>query len=87
MSILSEITISSWNIRGLGDKYIEEDFLKNIKYDINVILETWKGESVDSQIEGFVTISKSRRKKHTKSRRHSGGIIIYIKKTYFQRNH
>ena len=77
MSILSEITISSWNIRGLGDKYIEEDFLKNIKYDINVILETWKGESVDSQIEGFVTISKSR-KKHKKSRRHSGGIIIYI---------
>jgi len=76
MSILSEITISSWNIRGLGDKYIEEDFLKNIKYDINVILETWKGESVDSQIEGFVTIQKV--EKNTKNQDATVAALLYI---------
>ena len=80
---ISELTISSWNIRGLGDKYTDELFVQNIKSDINVLLETWKGENAHCQLDGFITVSKSR-KKHKKSRRHSGGIILYIKKNIFQ---
>ena len=79
----SHITISSWNIRGLGDKHTEELFLKKITADINIILETWKGENYNTQIEGFVSITKCR-KKHKKSKRHSGGIIIYVKKSIFK---
>ena len=52
--------------------------MDRIKYDINILLETWKGENQNSNIDGFYCISKSR-KKNKKSRRHSGGIIIYIK--------
>ena len=54
-----------------------------MKSDVNVILETWKGENSQTQIDGFICISKSR-KKHKKSRRHSGGIIVYIRKILFK---
>lgn len=83
-SLQRELTVSSWSIRGLGDKYTDDLFI-DIKSDINVILETWKGENAETQIEIFVFISKCR-KKHKKSKRHSGGIIIYIKKRNFQGN-
>ncbi|CAC5415300.1 unnamed protein product [Mytilus coruscus] len=82
-SLQRELTVSSWNIRGLGDKYTDDLFIDNIKSDINVILETWKRENAETQIENFVSISKCR-KKHKKSKRHSGGIIIYIKKEIFK---
>ena len=76
------LSVASWNIHGLGDKYMDPSFIENIKSDINVILETWKGESADTQINGFVSISKSR-KKNKRSKRHSGGIIVYIKKQIY----
>ncbi|CAC5424351.1 unnamed protein product [Mytilus coruscus] len=56
----NQISISAWNIHGLGDKTNDEFFLKQIKSDINILLETWKGESKEHTIPGFNTISKIR---------------------------
>jgi len=80
----TQLSISSWNVRGLGDKIRDPIFLSLMKSDINILLETWKGESDELKIEGFYAISKSRKKKKN-ARRHSGGIIIYIKKRVLKR--
>ena len=74
-----QLSISSWNVHGLGDKYNDSIFLEKIKSDINILLETWTGEKKETNIPGYLTISKSRKKKK-KARRYSGGIIIYYKK-------
>ena len=79
--INNQLTISAWNIHGLGDKTNDDFFLNRIKNDINILLETWKGESKDSIIPGFNTISKVRKKKKS-SKRHSGGIIIFYKNLF-----
>ncbi|CAG2202169.1 RAB1A [Mytilus edulis] len=76
------LSISSWNVHGLGDKLKDELFIENLKGDINILLETWKGESKEFKLEGHCIISKSRKKK--KARRYSGGIIVTIKKPYFK---
>ncbi|CAG2224327.1 unnamed protein product [Mytilus edulis] len=52
-----------------------------IKSDINILLETWKGECKEYNIPGFNTFSKIRKKKK-KAKRHSGGILVYYKKIY-----
>ena len=83
MTSNKQLSISSWNVHGLGEKHKENLFKEKMKSDINVILETWKGENSQTQIDGFICISKSR-KKHKKSRRHSGGIIVYIRKILFK---
>lgn len=83
MKYQQQLSISSWNVRGLGDKHTDDFFLSKIKSDINVLLETWKGENQNTQIEGYISITKCR-KKHKKSKRHSGGIIIYIKKSIYK---
>ncbi|CAG2198042.1 unnamed protein product [Mytilus edulis] len=77
------LSISSWNVHGLGDKLKDELFIENLKGDINILLETWKGESKEFKLEGHCIISKSR-KKRKKARRYSGGIIVTIKKPYFK---
>ncbi|CAG2235968.1 unnamed protein product [Mytilus edulis] len=77
------LSISSWNVHGLGDKLKDELFIENLKGDINILLETWKGESKEFKLEGHCIISKSR-KKGKKARRYSGGIIVTIKKPYFK---
>jgi phage FluMu gp28-like protein len=51
-------------------------FLENLTSDINILLETWKGDSDKYKVIGYNCISKARKKKK-KARRHSGGIIIY----------
>ena len=71
-------TIGSWNINGLGDKCKDESFLSCIKYDINILLETWKGTNSDCNIPDFNVIQKCRKKKE-RSKRYSGGIIIFYK--------
>ena len=81
----NQLKISCWNVHGLGDKHKDENFLRYITSDINILLETWKGENQSTQIENYISITKSR-KKHKKSRRHSGGIIIYVKKKHIQGN-
>lgn len=76
----TQLSISSWNVRGLGDKIKDPIYLSLMKSDIKILLETWKGESDELKIEGFYAISKSRKKKKN-ARWHSGEIIIYIKKS------
>ena len=74
-----QLTISAWNIRGLGEKLTDNNFIENINSDINVLLETWKGESKELNIHEYLTINKIRKKK-SKAKRHSGGIIVLYKK-------
>ena len=75
------LTISSRNVHGLGDKIGDPLFLENLTSDINILLETWKGDSDKYKVLGYNCISKARKKKK-KVRRHSGGIIIYFKKEF-----
>lgn len=76
-----QLTISSWNVRCLGDKIEDPRFLENLTSDINILLETWKGDSDQYKVISYNCISKARTKKK-KARRHSGGIIIYFKKEF-----
>jgi hypothetical protein len=48
---------------------------------MDILLETWKGDSDKYKVIGYNCISKARKKKK-KARRHSGGIIIYFKKMF-----
>jgi hypothetical protein len=59
--MINSFSISSWNVQGLGSKYRDEEFLSNLKYDINILLETWKG--ADFCIPNFSIFQKSRKKK------------------------
>ena len=73
------LSISSWNVNGLGQKHREDMFLESItKHDINILLETWKGDCPDVKIPDYYSFNKCRTKKK-KARRNSGGIIVYIK--------
>ena len=72
------ISISSWNVNGLGQKHRDNLFLDHIKCDIHILLETWKGESPDIKIPNYGSFSKCRTRKK-KARRNSGGIIVYFK--------
>ena len=80
LKTISQISISAWNVHGLGDKIKDDFFTERIKSDINILLETWKGENKDLHLEGYNSFTKIR-KKAKKSRRHSGGIIVFYKKT------
>jgi hypothetical protein len=59
----------------LGSKYRDEGFLSILKYDINILLEIWKGADPDFCILNFSIFQKSRKKKK-RSKRYSGGIIV-----------
>jgi hypothetical protein len=56
-------------------------FKENLTSDINILLETWKGDSDKYKVIGYNFISNARKKKK-KARRRSGGIIIYFKKEF-----
>ena len=77
----NNLTFSSWNVHGLGDKMEDKMFHDKIKSDFNILLETWKGSCKEYNIEGFNCISKIR-KKSKKARRHSGGIIVFYRKEF-----
>lgn len=77
------LSISSWNIHGLGDKINDPLFIQKISSDINILLETWKGDTSKNKITGYNYISKSR-KKRKNAKRNSGGIIVYIRKEVFK---
>ena len=81
MKTINNLTISSWNIQGLGDKHRDDFFMSKIKYDINILIETWKGNDSTIDFPDFKTLQKFRRKKK-RSRRFSGGIIILYKSKY-----
>ena len=59
----------------MGSKYRDEGFLSNLKYDINILLEIWKGADPDFCILNFSIFQKSRKKKK-RSKRYSGGMIV-----------
>jgi hypothetical protein len=60
---IHNLTVSTWNIQGLGDKCKDESFLFFLKYDINIVLETWKGTEPDFCIQNFNIIQTCRKKK------------------------
>ena len=47
------LTISSWNVHGLGQKHRDPDFLELLNHDINILIETWKNNDSDIQISGY----------------------------------
>jgi hypothetical protein len=49
----TNLSISSWNVDGLGDKCKDDLFLSCMKYDINILLETWKGTDANINIPDF----------------------------------
>lgn len=77
---LSQLSISAWNVHGLGEKLNDESFLEKINNDINILLETWTGINKKVSLPDYASISKSR-KKRKKCKRNSGGIIVFYKKT------
>ena len=83
MTVTKQLTISSWNVHGLGDKLNDPQFLEHLTSDIIILIETWKGATEEFIIPGYNVISKVR-KKRKKARRYSGGIIVSIKKQYFK---
>ncbi|CAG2193071.1 unnamed protein product [Mytilus edulis] len=76
----TNLSIGSWNIQGLGGKLEDDYFLSSLKYDINILMETWKGADSSTNIVNFNYVQKSRKKK-LRSKRYSGGIIVYYKST------
>ena len=79
--MFGNFTIGSWNINGLGDKCKDDFFLSMIKYDINILLETWKGTDSEVNVPDYKLIQKCRKRKR-RSKRYSGGIIIFYKSHY-----
>lgn len=81
-SIDFNLKIGTWNIQGLTDEKINNEYFDNVVSKLHVIslVETWcDSGKPHHDIPGFVCISKSNRKKHKKARRNSGGIIMYAK--------
>lgn len=75
-SVINNLSISTWNVQGLGDKCNDDNF--NIKYDINILLETWKGIEPNINIPDYNFFQKCRKKKK-RSKRFSGCIIVAYK--------
>jgi exonuclease III len=71
----TNLSISSWNVNGLGDNCKDDLFLSCMKYDINNLLET---TDANFNIPDFKILQKCR-KKQRRSKRFSGGIVILYK--------
>jgi hypothetical protein len=77
--MINDLSISTWNVQGLGDKCNDVNFfLSYLKYDIDILLETWKGTEPNFCIPQY-NIFKKCRKKKKRSKRFSGGILIAYK--------
>lgn len=64
---IEELTFSAWNVRGLADKIEDISFTDKLQSDINILLETWKGDCKKYNIEGYSCISKVRKKKRKRN--------------------
>ena len=83
MSKQCNLKIGSLNIGGNAKvKCTCPDVVEIVNsHDIFVILESWLGsDDICPYIDGFLNF-RSERKKKRKARRHSGGIIVYIRKS------
>lgn len=56
MNMINNLSIESGNINGLGDKCRDDLFMSCLKYDINIILETWKGSDSSLNLSEFKTL-------------------------------
>ena len=83
-----QLKLGYFNINGLvGETTFNPDFLEIIKeYDIIILTETWhKDAECIKKIKGnfpkdYKFIENARKKKHKKSKRNSGGILVCYKK-------
>ena len=73
------VSVSSWNVHGLGQKHKDSFFLEYLNHDINILSETWKSDNSNIDIPKFNQFC-SFRTKTKKAKRNSGGIMIYVKK-------
>ena len=81
------LKISSWNLNGykskrIGEKFLDQDFLNEIKNDGLVgIVETKVYDEIKDvlSIPGFVLLSYKNRPFNKKSKRGDGGIAVFIK--------
>ena len=71
--------ILSFNVEGLKTKLDDPSFLELIqKYDIIILKETWKADTLKINLEDFWDYSQVR-PKHKNAIRHSGGITVLAK--------
>ena len=71
--------ILNFNVEGLKSKLDNPSFLELIqKYDIIILTETWKANTLKINIEGFWDYSQVC-SKHKNAIRHSGGIAVLAK--------
>jgi exonuclease III len=70
-----------WNCNGLTErKLADSDFLKTlIDNDIIILSETWTNSNSNITLEGYESYNFYRKVKHKNAKRHSGGIVIYVK--------
>ena len=74
------MTFISFNVQGsLNEKLKDVSFIESVfNYDVVMLCESWTNEMSDVDVEGYIRISKVRkRKKYAK--RSSGGLEVYIK--------
>ena len=64
--IQNQLSISAWNIHGLGDKINDDQFREKINSEINILLETWTGSNKNYELPGFLSISKCRKKRKSR---------------------
>lgn len=78
-------TISTWNIHGISDKLLDQDFATRLhKSDILILTETWC-ENIDNISNDFNFFSCSAVKKNSiNTGRKSGGIIFLYREKLFQ---
>ena len=66
-------------MEGLKPKLGDPNFIDFIqKYDVVILTETWKADTLKINIEGFSDYSQIR-PKHKNAIRHSGGITVLAK--------
>lgn len=78
MNMINNLSIGSWNINGLEDKCRDDFCMPCLKYDINMLLETWKGSDSSLNLSEFKTLQKCWRK-HKCSKQFSRRFIILYK--------
>lgn len=60
--MINNLSIGSWKVNGLEDKYRDDIFTACLKYDIDILLETWKGADANLNFPDYKIIQKCRKK-------------------------
>ena len=80
-----------WNIQGLTDKLQLEHIQQYLtKFDIILLSETWIGANRDKEtfsLPGYEVKNFPRPYKHTRAKRDSGGLLVFIKNEKIQGVH